>query len=110
MVTDDLTGDDWTITLDEGESQILSTTYTNTEADMDISFVENTATAEVNQTTVTDTETVSKVEAPPQPIPLSTWALVLGGHPDCRICGIPIQALNTKKGLECRCSLRIRIK
>jgi len=77
-VTDDLTGDNWTVTLDAGESQVLTTTWTITESDMLHGEVENIATAEVNGTEVSDNEIVSQVDPPP-PIPLSAWALVLAG-------------------------------
>jgi uncharacterized repeat protein (TIGR01451 family) len=77
-VSDDLTGDDWTITLGPGESQILETSYTIIESDMLHGSVDNTATATVSDTTVTDTETVLRVDPPP-PVPLTTWAIVLGG-------------------------------
>jgi hypothetical protein len=79
-VYDDLTGDNWLIaSLGPLQSKILTTTYTITLADMDVDYVENTATAEtVSPTTsVSDTEIVLN-DAPP-PIPFSSWTLVLAG-------------------------------
>jgi uncharacterized repeat protein (TIGR01451 family) len=79
IVTDDLTVSSWPIaSLGPGESQILETSYTIIESDMLHGSVDNTATATVSDTTVSDTESVLRVDPPP-PVPLTTWAIVLGG-------------------------------
>ncbi len=77
-VSDDLTGDNWLVTLDPGQSQVLETSYTILESDMLSDFVENTVTAEVDSETVIDTEIVTRTDSPPS-IPLSLGALVLVG-------------------------------
>ncbi len=76
-VSDDLTGEDWIITLGPGDSQVLETTYTITESDMLAGSVENTATAVVGETTVTASELILQIDPPP--VPLSVWALAVGG-------------------------------
>ncbi|MDZ7743055.1 MAG: hypothetical protein U5Q03_15285 [Bacteroidota bacterium] len=75
-VTDDLSGDIWTITLAPAESQILQTSHSITAADISNGSVENTATAEVDGISVSASETVVYEGAPP-PVPISSWALIL---------------------------------
>ena len=78
-VEDDLTEQIWAnITLGPGQSWIENTSHAITDDDMSLGYVDNTATATVSETTVFDTERVERVNPPP-PVPLTTWAIVLGG-------------------------------
>lgn len=74
MVSDDLTGDNWNISLVPGQSQILQTTYSILDADMINGSVENIATATLGGMSVSYTELVILQEDPP--IPISNWALL----------------------------------
>jgi uncharacterized repeat protein (TIGR01451 family) len=76
MVSDDLTGDDWVITLAPGQSQVLQTTYSILEVDMVNGSVENIATALVGGMSISDTELVL-LEVDPPAVPVSKWALFL---------------------------------
>ncbi|MBE0664100.1 MAG: DUF3494 domain-containing protein [Bacteroidales bacterium] len=75
-VSDDLTGDDWIISLAPGQSQILQTSYSILEADMINGSVENIAIAVVGGMSISDTELVLLEEDPPA-VPVSRWALFL---------------------------------
>lgn len=77
LVLDDLTGNSWTITLNPGETETLTTSYSITQADLDNGSVINIATAQVGIIQVSAYEVITV--APPWSVPLSTWALVLGG-------------------------------
>jgi len=76
-VTDDLTATSWIITLSAGQSDTHPTSYIITQTDIDNGFVLNTATAVGGSFTASDYALVTYVSAPA--VPLSTWALALGG-------------------------------
>lgn len=78
LVSDDLTNINWTVTLGPGDSRILKTSYVITASDMLVGAVENTAAAVVNQSRVDVTELVFQID-PPKPVPLASWAILLGG-------------------------------
>ena len=80
IVSDDLTGAMWTITLAPGQSQILTTYYSILQADLDNGYVINIATASVDGISESAYEVIISEELLLLPtIPVYTWALVLGG-------------------------------
>lgn len=77
-VTDDLNGDVWTLTLTPGQINTLTTSYIITQEDIDAGFVLNIANATVDEIEASDYEVVI-VEPGTVFIPLTTWAILLGG-------------------------------
>ncbi len=78
VVSDDLTGGSWTITLISGQIDTISTSYTITDADFSNGFVINIASAEVGGLVVNAIEVIT-YSRPPDSVPITTWALILGG-------------------------------
>ena len=60
IVKDDLTNEEWTVTLASGVSQTFTTTYTIKEVDLQNGFVKNIATAEADDISVGAYEVVRK--------------------------------------------------
>ena len=75
-VSDDLTGDDWVITLAPGQSQLLQTSYSIIADDINNGSLENIATAEVGGITISDAEVVLYDAGLPV-IPIANWGLIL---------------------------------
>jgi uncharacterized repeat protein (TIGR01451 family) len=75
-VSDDLTGDDWLISLAPGQSQILQTSHIIIAADISNGSVENIATAVLGEMSISDTEVVLYDAGLPV-IPLANWGLIL---------------------------------
>jgi hypothetical protein len=78
-VSDDLTASSWIVTLNPGQSDTHSTSYTIIQADVDRGFVVNIATAEAGNILINAYEIVTTEEALPPVIPLATWSLILAG-------------------------------
>jgi uncharacterized repeat protein (TIGR01451 family) len=81
IVTDDLTGNSWTITLISGQVETLTTSYVITQEDLNNGSVVNIATAQVGIISASNYEVITAESAlpPPTSIPVSTWAIILGG-------------------------------
>jgi uncharacterized repeat protein (TIGR01451 family) len=78
-VSDDLTGGSWTITLIAGQIETLTTSYTITQADLDNGSVINIVTAVAGDLVVSAYEVITTRPGIPTTVPISTWALILGG-------------------------------
>jgi len=80
LVTDDLTGNSWTITLAPGQIETLNTSYMITQTDLDHGWVINIATAVAGNIEVSAYEVITTETGIVSPaIPISAWALILGG-------------------------------
>jgi uncharacterized repeat protein (TIGR01451 family) len=79
VVSDDLTGGSWTITLASGQIETIPTSYIIIQEDLDNGSVINIATAVAGNLEVSAYEVITYSQGPPTAVPVATWALILGG-------------------------------